>query len=129
MSDEFVYSIDLLKVKPEKRDALIALLQQNTDTEIRTAPRVEDDPADRGEGRRRPQAAAFHLAGRASSSKTPGGAISPSTSCVGNGTIATFAGFRGRLETNAGNTPTRRGDRRTHQPRFPPELRRIGGGA
>ena len=38
MSDEFVILINLLKVKPEKRDALIALLKQNTDTVIRTLP-------------------------------------------------------------------------------------------
>ena len=38
MSDESVILINLLKVKPEKRDALIALLKQNTDTVIRTLP-------------------------------------------------------------------------------------------
>ena len=36
MSDEFVILINLLKVKPGKQDALIALLKQNTDTVIRT---------------------------------------------------------------------------------------------
>jgi len=36
MSDESVILINLLKVKPEKQDALIALLKQNTDTVIRT---------------------------------------------------------------------------------------------
>jgi len=38
MSDESVILINFLKVKPEKRDALIALLKQNTDTVIRTLP-------------------------------------------------------------------------------------------
>lgn len=38
MSDEPVILINLLKVKPGKQDALIALLQQNTDTVIRTLP-------------------------------------------------------------------------------------------
>ncbi len=38
MSDESVILINLLKVEPEKRDALIALLKQNTDTVIRTLP-------------------------------------------------------------------------------------------
>ena len=36
MSDECVVLINLLKVKPGKQDALIALLKQNTDTVIRT---------------------------------------------------------------------------------------------
>jgi quinol monooxygenase YgiN len=36
MSDESVILINLLKVKPEKQDALIALLKQNTDTVVRT---------------------------------------------------------------------------------------------
>jgi quinol monooxygenase YgiN len=36
MSDESVILVNLLKVKPGKQDALIALLQQNTDTVIRT---------------------------------------------------------------------------------------------
>jgi quinol monooxygenase YgiN len=36
MSDESVILINLLKVKPGKQDALIALLQHNTDTVIRT---------------------------------------------------------------------------------------------
>ena len=36
MSDEPVILINLLKVKPEKQDALIALLKQNTDTVVRT---------------------------------------------------------------------------------------------
>ena len=36
MSDESVILINLLKVKPGKQDALIALLKQNTDTVIRT---------------------------------------------------------------------------------------------
>ena len=35
-SDESVILINLLKVKPGKQDALIALLKQNTDTVIRT---------------------------------------------------------------------------------------------
>jgi quinol monooxygenase YgiN len=38
MSDESVILINLLKVKPGKQDALIALLQQNTDTVIRSLP-------------------------------------------------------------------------------------------
>jgi quinol monooxygenase YgiN len=38
MSDEPVILINLLKVKPEKQDALIALLKQNTDTVVRTIP-------------------------------------------------------------------------------------------
>ena len=38
MSDEPVILINLLKVKPGKQDALIALLKQNTDTVIRTLP-------------------------------------------------------------------------------------------
>jgi len=38
MSDESVILINLLKVKPGKQDALIALLQQNTETVIRTLP-------------------------------------------------------------------------------------------
>ncbi|HEV7775244.1 MAG TPA: antibiotic biosynthesis monooxygenase family protein [Luteibacter sp.] len=38
MSDESVILINLLKVEPGKQDALIALLQQNTDTVIRTLP-------------------------------------------------------------------------------------------
>ena len=38
MSDESVILINLLKVKPGKQDALIALLKQNTDTVIRTLP-------------------------------------------------------------------------------------------
>jgi len=36
MSDESVILINLLKVKHGKRDALIALLKQNTETVIRT---------------------------------------------------------------------------------------------
>ncbi|MFS2179048.1 putative quinol monooxygenase [Rhizobium pisi] len=36
MSDEPVILINLLKVKPGKQDALIALLTENTDTVIRT---------------------------------------------------------------------------------------------
>ena len=36
MSDESVILINMLKVKPGKQDALIALLKQNTDTVIRT---------------------------------------------------------------------------------------------
>jgi quinol monooxygenase YgiN len=36
MSDEPVILINLLKVRPEKQDALVALLKQNTDTVIRT---------------------------------------------------------------------------------------------
>jgi quinol monooxygenase YgiN len=36
MSDESVILINLLKVKPGKQNALIALLKQNTDTVIRT---------------------------------------------------------------------------------------------
>ena len=36
MSDESVILINLLKVKPGKQDALIALLKHNTDTVIRT---------------------------------------------------------------------------------------------
>ena len=38
MSDESVILINLLKVKPEKQGALIALLKQNTETVIRTLP-------------------------------------------------------------------------------------------
>ena len=38
MSDESVVLINLLKVKPGKQDALIALLKENTDTVIRTLP-------------------------------------------------------------------------------------------
>jgi quinol monooxygenase YgiN len=38
MSDEPVILINLLKVKPGRQDALIALLKQNTDTVIRTLP-------------------------------------------------------------------------------------------
>jgi quinol monooxygenase YgiN len=36
MADESVILINLLKVKPGKQDALIALLRQNTDTVVRT---------------------------------------------------------------------------------------------
>jgi len=36
VSDESAILINLLKVKPGKQDALIALLKQNTDTVIRT---------------------------------------------------------------------------------------------
>jgi quinol monooxygenase YgiN len=36
MSDQSVILINLLKVKPGKQDALIALLKQNIDTVIRT---------------------------------------------------------------------------------------------
>jgi hypothetical protein len=36
MSDESVILINLLKVKPGKQDALIALVKQNTDTVVRT---------------------------------------------------------------------------------------------
>jgi hypothetical protein len=36
MSEESVILINLLKVKPGKQDALIALLKQNTDTVMRT---------------------------------------------------------------------------------------------
>lgn len=36
MSDESVVLINLLKIKPGKRDALIALLKQNTDSVVRT---------------------------------------------------------------------------------------------
>ena len=36
MSDESVILINLLKVKPGKQEALIALLKQNTETVIRT---------------------------------------------------------------------------------------------
>ena len=129
MSDESVILINLLKVKPEKRDALIALLKQNTDTVIRTLPGWKTTRliAAKDGGDRKPRR--FTPNGRASSSKTPAGAIPSSTNSVGNGTIATFAGFGWRLETNAAHTPTRRGDRKAHQPRFAPELRRIGGGA
>jgi quinol monooxygenase YgiN len=38
MSDESVILITLLKVKPGKQDALIALSKQNTDTVVRTLP-------------------------------------------------------------------------------------------
>ena len=38
MSDESVILINLLKVKPGKQGALIALLKQNTDTVVRTLP-------------------------------------------------------------------------------------------
>ena len=38
MSDESVILINLLKVKPGKQDALVALLKQNTETVIRTLP-------------------------------------------------------------------------------------------
>lgn len=38
MSHEPVILINLLKVKPGKQDALIALLKQNTDRVIRTLP-------------------------------------------------------------------------------------------
>ena len=38
MSDESVILVNLLKVKPGKQDALIALLKQNTETVIRTLP-------------------------------------------------------------------------------------------
>ena len=38
MSDESVILINLLKVKPGKQDALIALLKQNTDAVVRTLP-------------------------------------------------------------------------------------------
>ena len=38
MSEDSVILINLLKVKPGKQDALIALLKQNTDTVIRTLP-------------------------------------------------------------------------------------------
>jgi quinol monooxygenase YgiN len=36
MSDQSVFLINLLKVKPGKQDALIALLKQSTDTVVRT---------------------------------------------------------------------------------------------
>jgi quinol monooxygenase YgiN len=36
MSDESVILINVLKVEPEKQDALIGLLKQNTDTVVRT---------------------------------------------------------------------------------------------
>ena len=36
MSDQSVILVNLLKVKPGKQNALIALLKQNTDTVIRT---------------------------------------------------------------------------------------------
>ncbi|OOG68450.1 Tetracenomycin-F1 monooxygenase [Ensifer sp. M14] len=36
MSDEPVILINLLKVKPGKQDALVALLKRNTDTVVRT---------------------------------------------------------------------------------------------
>jgi len=36
VSDKSVILINLLKVKPGKQDALIALLKQNTDTVVRT---------------------------------------------------------------------------------------------
>ena len=36
MSDESVILINLLKIKPGKQDALIALLKQNIDTVVRT---------------------------------------------------------------------------------------------
>jgi quinol monooxygenase YgiN len=36
MSDESIILINLLKVKPGKQDALIALLKQNIDTVVRT---------------------------------------------------------------------------------------------
>jgi quinol monooxygenase YgiN len=38
MYDESVTLINLLKVKPAKQDALIALLKQNIDTVVRTLP-------------------------------------------------------------------------------------------
>jgi quinol monooxygenase YgiN len=38
MSDESAILINVLKAKPGKQDALIALLKQNTDTVIRTLP-------------------------------------------------------------------------------------------
>ena len=52
MSDESVFLINLLKVKPGKQDALIALSKQNTDTVGPHASRLEDDPADRSKRRR-----------------------------------------------------------------------------
>ena len=36
MSDESVILVNILKAKPGKQDALLALLKQNTDTVIRT---------------------------------------------------------------------------------------------
>ena len=129
MSDEFVILINLLKVKPEKRDALIALEAEHRHGDPHAA-RVKDDPADRGEGRRRPQASAFHA-------ERPRFVLENSRrrdfldrqTLWGTEPSRTFAGFGWRLETNAAHTPTRRGDRKAHQPRFAPELRRIGGGA
>lgn len=38
MLEESVILINLLKCKPEKQDALLAILTQNTDTVIRTLP-------------------------------------------------------------------------------------------
>lgn len=38
MSDQSVILINMLKVKPGKQDALLALLQQNTETVIRSLP-------------------------------------------------------------------------------------------
>jgi quinol monooxygenase YgiN len=38
MSNESVILINLLKVKPGKQDALIAILKQNTETVVRTLP-------------------------------------------------------------------------------------------
>lgn len=38
MSDESVILVNLLKVKPGKQDALLALLKQNIDTVVRTLP-------------------------------------------------------------------------------------------
>ena len=38
MSDESVILVNLLRVKPGKQDALVALLQENTERVIRTLP-------------------------------------------------------------------------------------------
>lgn len=38
MSDESVILINLLKAKPGRQEALVALLKQNTDTVVRTLP-------------------------------------------------------------------------------------------
>ena len=130
MSDESVILINLLKVKPEKRDALIALLKQNTDTVIRTLPGWKTTRliAAKDGGDRKPRR--FTSNGRASSSKTPAGAISPHRQTAWRRTEPSrrslvLVGVWKRTPP----TRQREGEiAEAHQPRFAPELRRIGVG-
>jgi hypothetical protein len=104
-------------------------LKQNPDTVIRTLPGWKTTRliAAKDGGDRKPRRFTSPAALRPR--KLPRARSPHRQTLWGTEPSRTFAGSGWRLETNAANTPTRRGDRKAHQPRFAPELRRIGGGA